>query len=146
MAHTKTISDVNQYSQLLQWFGAMVHKGLAGGPVVITLDREQRSVSQNSLLWPILTDISKQCTWPRQHGKALRPDEWKCLFMSAYRNEINQIIMGMNGEPVNLGLSTSKLKKAEFSELIEFLYAEGTTMGVKFSDPSLAIYEQWGMQ
>ena len=62
--------------------------------------------------------------------------------MSAYKGETN-VVPGINGEVVNLGLSTSGLNKAEFSELIEYIYALGAGWGIKWSDPALSIFDEY---
>lgn len=43
-------------------------------PLIITIREETRSLSQNALLWALLTDISDQVNW---YGKKLSPEDWK---------------------------------------------------------------------
>jgi hypothetical protein len=73
-------------------------------------------------------------------GKKWKAEEWKCFLVSAFNDEVPAI--GLRGEPVSLGLSTSKIGKRRFSDFIEFIYSEGSEMGVKWSEPSLAYYEE----
>jgi phage-related protein len=70
------------------------------------------------------------------------PGEWKMIFMSAYRQETN-VVAGINGELINLSLSTSELTKQEFSELLEFIQAQGAEWGVQWSDPALKVFESY---
>ena len=136
---TRKITSLEQGQSLIQWIRDNVKKGLQGGPVLVTLGRESRTKEQNRKMWPLLTDLSKQHEWFNQLRE---PEEWKVLVMSAYKGETN-VVPGINGEVVNLGLSTSGLNKAEFSELIEFIYALGSGWGIKWSDPALAIFDEY---
>lgn len=119
----------------------LVCKGIEGGPVLVTLSRPEnrRSNSQNSKLWPMLTDISQQLEW---YGQKLSPDDWKDLLGHEWRSQ--RIVPGISGGYVALGaVRTSKMKKREFSELIEILYAFGSERGVQWSEKALESYQQY---
>jgi len=136
---------VEQQSQVLSatnWLASMLEKGLQSGAIIVQLSRPKRSDEQNRHLWAILRDVAQCCTWPTSGGRQLSQEQWKTLFMSAYREEVGSIVMGINGEPVNLNLSTSRLNKREFSELVEFIYATGTGWGVRWTDPAMKAYEE----
>jgi len=136
---------VDQPSQIqgaAQWLTRTLQTGLQSGAVIVTLSRPNRTGEQNRLLWHILGDIAHQCTWPTTGGRQMAPEHWKTLFMSAYRQEVGSVVMGINQEPVNLALSTSKLNKAEFSELVELIYASGSQWGVQWTDRALQAYEE----
>ena len=137
-----TVKDSSQIQNACKWLQGMLGKGLPLGPVIVELKRESRSIDQNALLWHILSDIANQCTWPLQNGRKLSPEHWKLLMMSAYRQEVGSVVMGINAEPVNLSLSTSKLNKTEFSELVELIYAQGSEWGVKWTDRAMQAYEE----
>ena len=136
---TRKITSLEQGQSLIQWIRDNVKKGLQNGPVLVTLGRESRTKEQNRKMWPLLTDLSRQHEWFNQLRE---PEEWKVLVMSAYKGETN-VVPGINGEVVNLGLSTSGLNKAEFSELIEFIYSLGSEWGIKWSDPALKVFESY---
>lgn len=91
---------------------------------VVTISPPGRSLSQNSMLWPLLTCFSQQLEWP-VNGKMckLEPDEWKSILSAAWGQETARLAMGLNGGVVMLGLRTSKMSKREFSEFIEFIMA-----------------------
>ena len=139
-SNTYTIESADRIFPVLSEIGQRCAKGLEGGPVQITLGRpnEKRSTDQNRLLWPLLTDLSNQIEW---FGEKLTPDQWKDLVTAAFRQQ--KTVPGLNGGVVAFGLRTSKMKKAEFSELIEFIFAEGTERGVKFTDPALRVYDEY---
>jgi len=116
----------------------LVKRGLAGGPVVVTLGREKRSLSQNAKMWPMLTDVSKQVDW---YGEKLSPDEWKCVVTAGLLKQ--RAVPGIEGGFVVLGQSTSKMPKTEFSQLIEIIYAFGAEQNVQWSEPAMRAYEQY---
>lgn len=92
----------------------------------------KRTIEQNSLLWALLTDVSRQLRW---HGQKLSPDDYKLLFMDALKREM-RMVRNLDGTGfVNLGRSTSDLSKEEFGQLIELIYAFGAEHGVEFNEP-----------
>ena len=91
---------------------------------ILTLKPETRSQAQNRLMWPILTEFSRQLEWPVDGRMTkMEPDEWKDVLTAAFRGESVRLAMGLNGGVVLLGQRTSKFTKAQFSEWIEFLYS-----------------------
>jgi hypothetical protein len=90
----------------------------------------RRSVDQNSLLWARLTDIATQVVW---HGEKLTPEDWKDLFTASLRRM--RLVPGIDpGTFVPVGMRTSDMGKAEFSDLLELIAAFGAERGVKFHD------------
>ena len=100
----------------------------AGVKVVVEARRETRSLEQNSRLWALLTDVSKQVDW---YGNKLAPDEWKDVFTAALKKE--KVVPGINGGFVVLGQSTSKMSIAEMVELQTLIEAFGAEKDVKWS-------------
>jgi hypothetical protein len=117
----------------------MIKKGLAGGPVVITLSRPNRTIEQNNKLWPMLTDIAKQVVW---YGQKYSKEDWKDMITSALTPE-QRVAPGLNGGVVLLGMSTSRMNKKEFSDLIELIYCFGAQQGVQWSEKALECYENY---
>lgn len=135
MSNTYTVTKQNALT-MLQTIYARVTKALDAGSVVIELKREKRSVDQNSLLWAVLTDIADQVIW---HGEKLSPTDWKHILSAAWKGQ--RVLPGIDGSLVVFGQSTSKLNKADFSELIEVIYAFGSEQGVKWSASSADVFE-----
>lgn len=77
-----------------------------------------RNLEQNALLWALLADVSEQVVW---HGRKLEPEAWKHIFTSSLKRQ--DVVPGLDGGFVVLGLSTSQMSKAEFSDLIELIHA-----------------------
>ncbi len=116
-----------------------VKGAVEGGPVVVTLSRETRTLDQNAKMWPMLKDVSDHVEW---YGQYLIPENWKDVFTAALNDQ--KAVPGINGGVVFLGKSTSKMKKAEFSDLIECMYAFGAEHDVQWSEKSINIYNEYG--
>jgi len=121
---------------MLSWVIEFVQRGLASGPVQVALGRPRRSLDQNSKLWPMLNDVSKQVEW---YGHWLTPEEWKHVLTAALHQD-QKVVPGINGGFVVLGLSTSRMNKREFSELIELIYAFGVEHDVEWSEPAEKVF------
>ena len=57
--------------------------------------------------------------------------EWKDVLSAAFRKETVRLAMGLDGGVVMLGKRTSKFKKAEFSDWLDFLQATAALKGVE---------------
>ena len=135
------IRGVTDIPKACNWLSHWLAKGLEGGKaVVIKLSHETRSEAQNRHLWPLLMCFTKQ----KEFGGLMHTKEsWKLILLSAYINEPSGIILGIHGEVINTNLSSKVLSKAQFSELIESIYAKGCEWGIVWSDPAMKIYEEF---
>ena len=89
-----------------------------------------RSLEQNSRLWAMLTDISKQIDW---YGRKLSPEEWKHVFTAALIKQ--EVVPSLDDTGfVVLGLSTSKMTTKEMSDLQELISAFGVEKGIEWTD------------
>ena len=100
---------------------------MAGHQMVLEVKPSTRSLEQNSRLWAMLTDISRQVDW---YGRKLTPDEWKHVFSAALKKQ--EVVPGIDGGFVVLGLSTSKMTKAEMCDLMELMNAFGAERNVNW--------------
>ena len=96
---------------------------------VVKVSAAKRSDDQNAKMWAMLSDISRTKPEDRAHI----PEVWKCIFMAALGHEV-KFEMGLDGQPFPIGFRTSKLTKAQMSDLIEFIYAYASKHGVKWSE------------
>jgi len=96
---------------------------------VIEIREPTRTLDQNALLWPLLTEVSRQVDW---YGQKLTEDEWKDVFTAGLRKQ--KAVPGIDGGFVMVGSKTSRMNKREFSELVELIYAFGAERGVKFQE------------
>ena len=96
----------------------------------VTVSEPSRNLEQNACLWAMLTDVAEQVDW---YGKRLSAEDWKNVFSASLRKL--QVVPNLDGTGfVALGLSTSRLSKREFSDLIELISAFGAERGVEWSD------------
>jgi len=97
----------------------------------VTVEPPKRSLDQNSAQWPILEAFAQQLQWPVNGAMCkLTAGEWKDILSAAFSRETVRVAMGLDGGMVLLGLRTSKMSKARFSEWLEFLHATAAARGV----------------
>jgi hypothetical protein len=80
-------------------------------------------------MWAMLQDIADQVEW---HGQKLTPDDWKHIFSASLKKQ--RAVQGIDGGFVVLGQSTSRMTKAEMSDMQELMAAFGAERGVTFKD------------
>ena len=112
---------------------------LSGQKLVLTIEEQKRSTEQNALLWSVLSDLAKQVQW---HSEKLTKEEYKDLLTAGLKKQ--RAIPGIDGGFVVLGSSTSKMTKAEMSELITLAHAFGDERGVKWSPTSIGEFNDEG--
>lgn len=103
---------------------------------MVTIQPRTRSLDQNSRMWAMLADVSKQVNW---HGRCLTSEEWKHVFSAALSKQ--DVVPGIDGGFVVLGKSTSKMTVREMTDMQELMAAFGAERGVAWSEPALQGYE-----
>jgi hypothetical protein len=103
------------------------HKLVEAAPIgaVLTIKPASRSTDQSNKMWAMLSDISRAMPGGRKHT----PEVWKELFCHAC-GHATQFEMGLNGQPFPVGFRTSRMSKAEMSDLIEFISAWAAEQGI----------------
>lgn len=100
---------------------------LAGHRLVLEIRPQTRSDAQNRLLHSRIGDVAKQCTWA---GAKRDADVWKRLLMSAWLRTQGQhveVLPALDGHGVDIVYaSTTKLTRAQCSELSEYVMAWGS--------------------
>ncbi len=126
---TMPMFNEQQGYQVVQtlWKQAKAHLS-AGRRMVMTLAPETRSTAQNARLWAMLSEISAQVDW---YGRKLSPEEWKHVFSASLKKQ--DVVPGLDGGFVVLGLSTSKMTKGEMADLQTLMEAFGAQKGVRFT-------------
>jgi hypothetical protein len=100
---------------------------------VVTVKPPTRSLDQNAKLWACLSDLASQVVW---HGQRLEASEWKDVMTAALKRQ--KVVPGLEGGFVVLGSSTSRMGKAELSELIDLIHAFGAQHDVTFHNEATA--------
>ena len=96
---------------------------------VVKVSEPKRTSSQNDKMWAMISDVSRAKPEGRRHV----PEVWKALFMQS-AGHAAQFENGLDGRPFPVGFKSSRLTKAEMSDLIECIYAYGSTHGVRWSE------------
>lgn len=90
-----------------------------------------RTLDQNAAQWPILQCFAKQKQWPVNGVlEWITDDEYKDILTAAFYQENVRLAAGLDGGVVMLGRRTSKFKKKEFSDWLEFLHAAAVRLEV----------------
>jgi hypothetical protein len=100
---------------------------MAGHRMVVEVKPETRSLEANARMWAMLAEISQQVDW---YGHRLTPEEWKDVFSAAMKR--TKVVPGLDGGFVVCGQSTSKMTRAEMSEMQTLMEAFGAEKGVHF--------------
>lgn len=137
MNFEREVVSLDQLPATCAWLKELISMALPGGPVWVYVGRERRSIEQNRKMWPMLSDISKQVEW---HGMKLSPSDWKDIMTAALKSQ--KLVPGIDGGLVVIGAHTSRMSKADFSGLIEVLYAFGTEHEVVWSEPSETLIKE----
>jgi hypothetical protein len=103
---------------------------MTGARYTVEVKEATRSNEQNARMWAMLGDVSKQVVW---HGRKLTPEEWKHVFSASLKRQ--DVVPGLDGSFVVLGLSTSKMTVREMSDLMELIQVFGAQRDVRFSCP-----------
>ena len=101
-------------------------------PLRIVIDEDKRSLAQNRMMWAVLNDIAKQVYW---NGEQLTAEEWKHLITANLHGQ--KCLRGIDGGLVFMGLSTRKMNKKEFADVVTCAEQFGAENGVKFSNDAL---------
>ena len=98
---------------------------------VVTIAAPRRSNDQNAKMHAMLSDVARA----KPEGRSLPVDTWKALLMhdAGFKCTFEPSLDGQGVVP--LGFKSSRLRKAEFSGLIENIYAYGSRCNIRWSEP-----------
>ena len=100
----------------------------------VTLEEPSRSREQNDALHPRVREIAKTVQFG---GEWLNEYEWRTLLVSGWMKATGKdprVVQGLEGEPVALRISSRRLSKVEFSELLEWVDAWAASHGIENRD------------
>jgi hypothetical protein len=83
-------------------------------------------------MWAMLDDISKQLEW---HGVRMPPEDWKDFMVHALKRA--RWVPDENGGMVPVGMSTSRLRASEMSDLLALIEEFGARHGVRWSNENI---------
>lgn len=100
--------------------------------MVVTISEPTRNSSQSAKFHAICEDLAKsELTWCDKKRSAA---EWKVLLVSAHAmatNEGSEIVVGLEGELVNVRESTALMSKKRGSSLIDYATAFCAQNGIE---------------
>jgi len=97
---------------------------------VLNIREAKRTTDQNNLMWALLSEISRA----KPEGRMLTPDVWKSLFLHSL-DHAQRFEMALDGKGmVPVGFRSSRLTKAQFSDLIEVIHEYAARHGIPLSD------------
>lgn len=136
--YTITLRDAqtghSAWVEAWKWCKAML---IAGYRITVEIRKATRSTEQNSLLWSLLADLSRQCEWAVDGQMVkLSPEDVKHILTAGLKRH-QRMARGIDGGLVILGQSTSRMTVGEMAELITLGHAYGDSQGVKWSRTSL---------
>jgi hypothetical protein len=103
---------------------------LAPQNAVVEVREAKRTNDQNALMWSLISQIARA----KPQGRVLSPDAWKALFMASagFQCTFEPSLDGKGVVP--LGFKSSRLNKAEFSDIIESIYSFAAGHGISLDD------------
>lgn len=102
---------------------------------IVSFRKPRRSIPQNARLHAMITDVARQVEWS---GSKRDVEAWKDIFTAALRSAQHglDVVPGINGGFVLLGMHTSAMSREEMGELMELIAAFGAEHGVEFTEPA----------
>ena len=96
-----------------------------------SLYKKRRSNDQNSKMWAMLTDVSRQMKW---YDEWLTKENWKDMFTASLKKQ--RAVPGVDGGFVVLGTSTRDMSTSDISDLIELMNVFASENEVVWTDES----------
>lgn len=110
---------------------ALAHALIDKAPheAVVNIREATRSLDQSAKMWAMLSDISRA----KPEGRTHTPEVWKAIMLHACGHTV-QFENGINGQPFPTGFRSSRLTKAQMSDLIECITEYGARHNVQWSE------------
>ena len=92
-------------------------------PLMVVVQESTRSLEQSAKLHAIFGELAKKATY---NGEKLTLEQWKVLLVSAHTiatKEQVKMVIGIEGEIINLRESTAKMSVKRMTSLIEYVTA-----------------------
>ena len=97
---------------------------------IVEVKPPRRTNDQNARMWAALSDVSRA----KPEGRDMPPELWKALFMASCGHQVRfEPALDGNGV-VPLGFRSSRLTKAEMSDLLECINDYAARHGIALGD------------
>jgi len=141
------VSDESVARDRMKLAWQKVCEGIKGGPMVIKLERQSKTRSQEARYHAMIHDIHQQCF------RGYSADGVKAVLVNQFALEMTdqgeplsnpgeKVWDWKSHEAVYVRPSTKKFRKAEAIAFIEFLHSIGSEYDVQWSEKALAIYDE----
>jgi NinB protein len=120
------------HTAILRTDRTFAHRLVDAAPMgsVMAISKPKRTNDQNSLMWALLSEVSAA----KPEGRELTPDIWKAVFMHSL-DHAQRFEMALDGKGmVPVGFRSSRLTKAQLSDLIEVIHEYAARHGIQFKD------------
>lgn len=142
------IANPQQQQYAMARANAAIAKGLHRGALELEIRHTGREQGQNAKFHAMIADIHHQCF----RGYSL--DGVKAVLVNQFSLEMEEqgtplanpgerVWDWKTKEPVYVRPTTTKFRKAEAAQFIEFLYATGVELGVAWSEKALSDYDHY---
>jgi hypothetical protein len=134
------MKDAQQGYQVLQtiWREAKARL-MAGQPMCLELKERTRSNEASAKFHAMCMDFARSgVQWA---GKRRTQDEWKVLLISGHAVATKlgaEVVPGLEGEFCNIRESSARMSVGRMNSLIEYSYAMGVHLGVRFTAQEVA--------
>lgn len=109
---------------------------MAGKRLVVELKEPTRSSEASAKFHAMCGDFAKSgIKWA---GKTRSLEEWKVLLISGHAVATKlgaEVVPGLENEFVNIRESSARMPVSRMNSLIEYTYATGISLGVRFTAP-----------
>lgn len=131
----KSTWTLSEKAQARAAFNAAYERGMAhvlqGGRAVLELRPERRSDVQNARLHAMFSDIAKRHLF---NGRRLTLEQVKVMFISGHSIVTGNgadLVVGLEGEAVNIRESSARMSVARMASLIEYTAAWAANNGLE---------------
>lgn len=163
MKYEATLRKIENVNKAITWFDGKAFEMVKTGAVKITLQHEseleeEKSDVQREKFHAMFGDIQKTGVIVMPGRKVAMnqytPEKVKALLVLWFVNEKKDLgetipnppehfMCPVTGESITIRPSTKKWGKKLTSEFIEYIYATGTMIGTRWSEPALKEYEEY---
>lgn len=105
-----------------------------GKVYVVEVKPLTRTIQQNKFLHSLFGDLERQAEW---QGSKLTAEQWKMLMISGHTiatKEPCKMVIGVEGEVVNLRESSAQMSVARLNSLLEYVQCWAVENGVVISE------------
>jgi len=143
------IDEIAQLSARMAVVKDAIEQALAGGTVEVIIQRPSKTRELESKYHVMIADIARTV---ELEGRKFDAEIWKAKLVEEFEQEMKRANTPLSHPGrttlsldtqryVTIRASTKQFRVHEASQFVAFLYATGTDMGARFSEPSMKFYE-----